>query len=273
MSHKVTLFNNGQTPNPIKVGILLEELGVDYAIVEKELDDGPNGVKGKDFLKINPNGRVPAIIDHSNNDHVVWESAAILLYLGERFDPSKKLVGNTLEERSEVWEWLTFQISGLGPFQGQVFWFKFYHPVKNLDQSVIDRYKNEVLRLFGVYEKRLEEHEWLALDRFTVADIATYTWVTVSPHADLDLSKFPKLSAWHERVKALPSVEKAYAKGQPASLPSESRRQERACTRYISKELRAVLNTSFNPISLIFPSMNDPFKLVCAAMENEPKLL
>jgi len=129
---------------------------------------------------------MPAIIDHSNNDKVVWESGAILLYIAERFDPTGRFVGKALEEKSEVWQWLFFQVrqspflrtsdltltqvSGLGPSMGQMYWFKNYHPVKDLHPSVVQRYRDETYRIFGVLEKRLaEEGEWLALKRFTIA--------------------------------------------------------------------------------------------------------
>ncbi|KIJ36087.1 hypothetical protein M422DRAFT_261634 [Sphaerobolus stellatus SS14] len=216
MTPKVTLFGhvNLQAPNPPKIAILLEALGVEYEIVNKELGDGPNGIKGEDFLKINPNGRLPALIDHTNDDFAVWESGAILLYVAERFDPSGKFIGRTLKERAEVWEWLIFQLSGLGPMQGQYFWFMKYHPVKNLDQSVSDRYKNEVHRLYGVYEKQLEKHDWVALDRFTVADMANYPWLRTASYAGFDLTKFPKLEAYIARLGALPSIKKVYDKAQ-----------------------------------------------------------
>ncbi|KIJ53970.1 hypothetical protein M422DRAFT_24965 [Sphaerobolus stellatus SS14] len=212
MAPKVTLFGHGQTPNPPKIAILLEELGVEYELVNKEMNDGPNGIKGEAFLKINPNGRVPALIDHTNDDFAVWESGAILLYVAERFDPSGKFTGKTLKERAEVWEWLIFQLSGLGPMKGQFFWFLRYHPVKDIDQSVSDRYKNEVYRLYGVYEKQLEKHDWIALDRFTVADMANYPWLRAASYGGFDLTKFPKLEAYIARLAALPSVKTVYEK-------------------------------------------------------------
>ncbi|KAF8589630.1 glutathione S-transferase [Ramaria rubella] len=213
MVPKVTLYTSGLVPNPIKVAILLEELEIEYAIVKKDFGDGPNGVKAADFLKINPNGRVPALIDHTNNDHTVWESGAILLYVAERFDPTHKFLGETLEERSQVWEWLFFQVSGLGPTAGQVAWFLRRHPVKDLDPSVIERYRNETYRIYGVLEKRLEkEGEWIALNRFTVADIANYPWVNLVEFIELSFDGFPKLAMYRERMKALPSVQKALAK-------------------------------------------------------------
>ncbi|GJJ10442.1 hypothetical protein Clacol_004668 [Clathrus columnatus] len=233
---KITLFGHGKTPNPHKVLILLEELGVDYEIVQKELNDSPNGIKHENFTKINPNGRVPAIIDHTNDDFVVWESGTILSYLAERFESTGKYLGKSLKERTEVSEWLAFQISGNGPIQGQVFWFKFYHPVKGLDQSVYDRYLNETLRVYGVLEKRLSEpgREYIALDRLTIAgtsnnnsfnrehqrvsdetsipDIAFYAWVSIAGNADISTDKFPKLQAYVSKLAELPSFKAAASK-------------------------------------------------------------
>ncbi|GJJ05967.1 hypothetical protein Clacol_000154 [Clathrus columnatus] len=211
---KITLFSHGKTPNPHKVLILLEELSVDYEIVQKELNDGPNGIKHENFTKYNPNGRLPAIIDHTNDDFVVWESAAILSYLAERFEFTGKYLGKTLKERTEVSEWLAFQISGNGPIQGQIFWFKFFHPVKNLDQSVYDRYINETLRVYGVLEKRLSEpgREYIALDRLTIADIAFYTWVSIAAPPDIPIDNFPKLQAYVSKLAELPSFKAAASK-------------------------------------------------------------
>ncbi|GJJ08951.1 hypothetical protein Clacol_003171 [Clathrus columnatus] len=211
-SHQITLFHHGIAPNPPKVAILLEELGISYKLVKKEFGDGENGVKAPDFLAINPNGRVPAIIDHTNNDKIVWESGAILIYLTERFDTSGKYTGKNLDEKAEVWEWLIFQLSGLGPMHGQIGYFKRLHPVKNLDQSVYDRFINETYRVYGVLNKRLENREWIALDRFTIADMSFYTWLYLAPLSELSFDGFPHLKAYKERIAKLPSVEIVYKK-------------------------------------------------------------
>lgn len=207
-----TLYSSGTTPNPAKVGILLEELNLSYKIINRKFGDGPDGVKASDFLAINPNGRVPALIDHSNNEKIIWESAAILYYIAEKYDNSGKFLGKNIDEKAEVMQWLTFQVSGMGPMQGQVNYFRRLHPVKDLDQSVYDRFNNETYRVWNVFEKRLEGKEWLALDRFTVADIAVFTWLKVAPNGGLDLSKFPKLQAYYDRILEMPSVKAAYEK-------------------------------------------------------------
>ncbi|GJJ09225.1 hypothetical protein Clacol_003447 [Clathrus columnatus] len=223
---QVTLFCSGLAPNPLKVAILLEELGVSYKLIKKEFGDGENRVKAPSFLAINPNGRVPAIIDHTNSDKIVWESAAILLYVAEQFDNSGKYDGENLDEKAVIWEWLMFQISGLGPIQGQVAHFKYYHPVKNLDQSVYDRFINETYRVFSVLEKRLEKQEWIALDRFTIAevdintgdmlDMAFYPWLIGASYMDLSFDSFPHLKAYVDRISKIPSVETAYKQLQTA---------------------------------------------------------
>lgn len=200
------------TPNPSKVVILLEELGIPYITIQKEFGDGPSGVKAPDFLKINPNGRVPAIIDHANGHKIVWESGAILYYLAEKYDISGKYFGKNLDEKAEVMKWLMFQVSGLGPMQGQVHYFNNTHPEKNLHPSVYERFRDETHRIWSVFEKRLEHREWLALNRFTIADIAVYTWLKVAPYGNLDLSGFPKLKAYFDKISEVNSVKVAYAR-------------------------------------------------------------
>ncbi|KIJ44056.1 hypothetical protein M422DRAFT_30595 [Sphaerobolus stellatus SS14] len=211
MGPKVTLFTLSVAPNPAKVVILLEELGIEYRIVPKEVGNGPNGVKNDDFLRVTPNGRVPALIDHTNEDFIVWESGAILLYVAERFDTTGSFIGKTLKERAEVWQWLMFQLSGIGPMQGQHYFFRKSNQVK-VDQSVYDRYLNETYRIYGVLEKQLETHEWIGLDRFTIADMANYPWLWLADLCDIERSKFPKVEAYFRRIKSLPSVIRAYEK-------------------------------------------------------------
>ncbi|KAF8583243.1 glutathione S-transferase [Ramaria rubella] len=218
---KVTLFVHGIGPNPLKVAILLEELNVEYDAVTKELDDSPNGIKAPNFLKINPNGRLPALIDHTNNNHIVWESGAILLYVAERFDNTHKYIGNTLEERSEVWEWLFLQVSGLGPSQGQVNWFLRHHPIKDLHPSVLERYRTETYRIYGILEERLENNKWVALGRFTVADMANYPWLNNIGLSDLSLANYPKLTEYYTRMQMRHSIRKAYANIVPVHVTNK----------------------------------------------------
>ncbi|GJJ09207.1 hypothetical protein Clacol_003429 [Clathrus columnatus] len=207
-----TLYSSGTTPNPAKAAILFEELGLSYKVIHKDFGDGSNGVKAADYLKINPNGRVPSIIDHKNNDKIVWESGAVLFYLAEKYDTAGKYLGTNIDEKTEVMQWVIFQVSGMGPMQGSVNYFRHLHPVKNLDQSVYDRFTNETYRVWNVLEQRLEGREWLALDRFTVADIAVYTWLKVAPFGGLEISRFPRLEAYFNRISEFGTVKVAYEK-------------------------------------------------------------
>lgn len=122
MAPQVTLYSHrGPGPNPFKVAILLEKLGLEYEVVALDFgDDAENGVKGKKFLAVNPNGRVPAIVDHQANDFVVWESGAILYYLVEKYDKEGKFFGKSIDEKTTTMQWLTHQLSGLGPTQGNL---------------------------------------------------------------------------------------------------------------------------------------------------------
>ncbi|GJJ09206.1 hypothetical protein Clacol_003428 [Clathrus columnatus] len=209
---KLSVYVSGITPNPAKVIILLEELGISYITVQKEFGDGLKGVKAPDFLKINPNGRVPAIIDHANGNKIVWESAAILYYLSEKYDASGKYSGTNLDEKTEVMQWLVFQVSGMGPMQGQLNYFKHRHPVKGLHHSVYDRFRDESYHVWRVLEERLKDRQWLALDRFTIADIAVYTWLRVAHVGELDFKGFPKLKAYFDKISEFSSVKVTYAR-------------------------------------------------------------
>lgn len=116
-----TLYSHkGPGPNPLKAAILLQKLGLTYDVVALDFgDDAEKGVKGK-FLKVNPNGRVPALVDHQNKDFTIWESGAILYYIVEKYDTSGTFFGKSTDDKSVVMQWLTHQLSGLGPAQGQV---------------------------------------------------------------------------------------------------------------------------------------------------------
>lgn len=122
MAPQFTLYSHrGPGPNPLKAAILLEKLGLTYDVIALDFsNDSEKGVKGSKFLKLNPNGRVPALVDHQNKDFTVWESGAILYYLVEKYDKDGKFFGTNAEDRAVVMQWLTHQLSGLGPAQGQV---------------------------------------------------------------------------------------------------------------------------------------------------------
>src|SRR5690349_5065138 len=157
------------TPNGWKISIALEELGLPYTV--KPISLSKLEQKEEWFLKINPNGRIPAIIDHDNGDFQVFESGAILIYLAEK---TGKLLPTEPKARSRVLQWLMFQMSGLGPMMGQANVFFRYAPEKI--PYAIERYQREVRRLFEVLDTRLGEAEYLAGD-YSIADIANWSWV------------------------------------------------------------------------------------------------
>ncbi|MFM7735706.1 MAG: glutathione S-transferase family protein, partial [Alphaproteobacteria bacterium] len=162
-------FYTSATPNGHKVSIALEELELPYEVHAINLMSGDQ--KKPEFTRINPNGRIPAIVDRDAGDFAVFESGAILIYLDEK---TGRLLPADPKGRSRVIQWLMFQMSGVGPMMGQANVFFRYFPEKI--QPAIDRYQNECRRLFEVLDGRLGESEWLA-DDYSIADIATWPWV------------------------------------------------------------------------------------------------
>ena len=159
------------TPNGWKVSITLEELSIPYKVKEIDLIKGDQ--KKKSFLKINPNGRIPAIIDRGENNLDIFESGAIMIYLAEK---TGKLLPSDPTKKSEVLQWLMFQMGGVGPMMGQANVFYRYFPEKL--QSVIDRYQNESKRLFTVIDKHLQSNQYLA-QYFSIADIANWSCIRI----------------------------------------------------------------------------------------------
>eukprot|EP01112_Ceratiomyxa_fruticulosa_P023230 TRINITY_DN879_c0_g1_i4.p1 TRINITY_DN879_c0_g1~~TRINITY_DN879_c0_g1_i4.p1 ORF type:complete len:238 (-),score=66.34 TRINITY_DN879_c0_g1_i4:125-838(-) len=198
-----TLYT-ASTPNGTKISIALEELGLKYET--KTIDLGKNEQKEEWFLKINPNGRIPALVDHKNGDFNVFESGAILLYLVERYDPEGKLYPKDGNARSEVVQWLMFQMAGVGPMQGQAHHFYRYAPEKI--EYGIKRYQDETKRLYSVLERQLSTSDYLAANQFTIADIATFTWVRFHFWAGVSLESFPHVQKWIDRIEARPAVQK-----------------------------------------------------------------
>lgn len=186
------------TPNGFKISIALEELGLPYAV--HALDLGAVEQKKPEFLKINPNGRIPAIVDRDAGDFAVFESGAILIYLAEK---TGKLMPADIKGRSTVLQWLMFQMSGVGPMQGQAHVFLRYFDEKL--PSVISRYQNETKRLYRVLDARLADREWLA-DDYSIADIATWPWVRSHDWAGVAIDDLPHLQAWCDRMAARPAA-------------------------------------------------------------------
>src|SRR5262245_40125524 len=180
------------TPNGWKASIMLEEIGLPYTVHPVKLQEGQQ--KESWYLKINPNGRIPAIIDRDEDDFAVFESGAILIYLAEK---TGRLLPADRRKRSEVIQWLMFQMGGIGPMQGQANVFFRYAPEKI--QYAIDRYQKETARLYGVLDHQLADREFIAGD-YSIADIATWPWVRIHAWAGLETDGMPHLSRWLETM-------------------------------------------------------------------------
>ena len=194
------------TPNGWKISIMLEEAQMDYKVIPVNLGAGDQ-FKPK-FLKISPNNRMPAIVDSDGpggEEISVFESGAILMYLGEK---SGKFFPQSDKERIKVLEWLFWQIGGLGPMAGQVSHFVNYAPNFPGDHSYSEkRYKNEYDRLLGVMDMVLEEREFLAGD-YSIADMASFPWVTAYKRYEVDLDSFKNVRRWFDAIKSRPAVRK-----------------------------------------------------------------
>ena len=188
------------TPNGHKVSIALEELQLPYSLHALSFDRKEQ--KSPAFLKINPNGRIPAIVDRDNDDFAVFESGAILLYLAEK---TGQLIPSDAKGRSRVIQWLMFQMGGVGPMQGQANVFYRYFPEKL--QGPIDRYQHETRRLYEVLDGRLGEAEFLAGD-YSIADIATYPWVRIHDWAGVSVEGLEHLQRWMQAMAERPAVQR-----------------------------------------------------------------
>ncbi|QRN99445.1 glutathione S-transferase N-terminal domain-containing protein [Archangium violaceum] len=188
------------TPNGWKVSVTLEELGLPYTV--HPVDIGKGVQKQPWFLKINPNGRIPAIVDREEADFAVFESGAIMLYLAEK---AGKLLPADRKGRSRVTQWLMFQMAGVGPMQGQANVFFRYFPEKI--PAAIERYQNETRRLYTVLDTRLGESEYLAGD-YSIADIANWAWVRIHGWAGVSVDGLPNLQRWLAAIEQRPAAQK-----------------------------------------------------------------
>lgn len=187
------------TPNGWKASVALEELGLDYEVHAVDLLSGAQ--RAPDYLALNPNGRIPTIVDRDAGDFAVFESGAILIYLAEK---TGRLMPADAKGRSLVLQWLMFQMGGIGPMMGQANVFHRYFPEKI--QVVIDRYQGESGRLFGVLDRRLADHEWLAGD-YSIADIANWCWVRTHKWSGVDIAPFEHLQRWVAAIAARPAAQ------------------------------------------------------------------
>ncbi|MEO8062264.1 MAG: glutathione S-transferase N-terminal domain-containing protein [Pseudomonadota bacterium] len=199
------------TLNGWKVSIALEELALPYTLRQISLSKLEQ--KEAWFLKINPNGRIPAIIDHDNDDFAVFESGAILIYLAEK---TGRLLPTEVKARSRVMQWLMFQMGGVGPMMGQANVFFRYAPEKI--PYAIDRYQREVRRLFEVMERQLAGNPYIAGGDYSIADIALWSWVAGHEWSGVGIEGLPHLLRWLDLIGARPAVIKGRAVPPPADI-------------------------------------------------------
>jgi GST-like protein len=202
------------TPNGHKITLFLEEAGLPYRIVPVDIGRGEQFAE--ELLSISPNNRMPAIVDPEPADGgapvSVFESGAILIYLAEK---TGRFMPADLRGRKAVLEWLFWQVGGLGPMAGQNHHFVQYAP-EQLPYA-IERYVKETNRLYGVLERRLQRHAFLAGDDYSIADMASYPWVVPWKRQQQNLDDFPNLRRWFEAIRTRPATARAYEKGEPYS--------------------------------------------------------
>ncbi len=191
-------LHTAATPNGHKISIALEELGLPYQL--RVLDLAANEQKQPEFLALNPNGRIPVIVDHDEDDFVVFESGAILVYLAEK---TGRLMPLDVKGRSQVMQWLMFQMGGIGPMMGQANVFFRYFPEKI--PAAIDRYQGECKRLFRVLDGHLKDREYLAGD-YSIADIANWAWVRTHRWSGVEIDELPHLRRWRDAIRVRPAV-------------------------------------------------------------------
>jgi GSH-dependent disulfide-bond oxidoreductase len=195
------------TPNGYKVSILLEELGWKYNVIPVNIGKGEQFKP--EFLKISPNNRIPAMVDHEGpggQPIAIFESGAMLMYIAEK--AGWKFMPQDLRRRYEVVEWLMFQMASVGPMLGQAHHFRRYAPEKL--PYAIDRYTNEAKRIYGVIDKRLGEVPYLA-GEYSIADMATYPWLRAHNWQGQKLEDFPNLKKWYDAIEARAAVQRGCA--------------------------------------------------------------
>jgi GSH-dependent disulfide-bond oxidoreductase len=208
------------TPNGWKASITLEELAIPYKV--RRIDFEKREQKEPWYLKINPNGRIPTIVDHGNGGFAVFESGALMIYLAEK---AGKLLPADVKGRSLVIQWLMFQMGGIGPMMGQANVFYRYAPERI--PYAIDRYQREVRRLFEVLDTRLSDHEFLAGD-YSIADIASWAWVRGYKWSGVSLDGLPHLTRWLEAIGTRPAVKRGCDVPEPVDLDEMVRKADEA---------------------------------------------
>lgn len=210
------------TPNGHKVHIMLEEIGLDYTAHPINIGNGDQFQA--EFLKISPNNKIPAIVDQNGpgGDPIsVFESGAILIYLAEK---TGQLMPADARRRVQVLEWLMFQMGGIGPMLGQAHHFIKYAP-QRIDYAV-KRYSNEANRLYGVLDKRLSRHEYVAADEYTIADIAIFPWLRSYTDQGVELDEYANVRRWFDAINERPAVKRGLqvlAKEREAAVVDEDK--------------------------------------------------
>lgn len=199
------------TPNGHKVTMFLEEAGLPYKLIPVNISKGEQFDPA--FLKIAPNNRIPALVDHEPADGgeplALFESGAMLLYLAEK---TGRFLPEDLRRRQETLQWLFWQMGGLGPMAGQNHHFGTYAPEKL--PYAIERYVGETGRLYGVLNKRLADREFIVGDAYTIADMACYPWIVPHERQQQNLADFPHLQRWFQDIAQRPGTQRAYARAQ-----------------------------------------------------------
>ncbi|MDX1581170.1 MAG: glutathione S-transferase N-terminal domain-containing protein [Alphaproteobacteria bacterium] len=230
------------TPNTWKVSIMLEETGLDYTVKPVNIMVGEQFEP--EFLKISPNNRVPAIVDHdvkgpNGQPLSIFESGAILIHLAEK---TGKFWPTEPYQRAKVMEWVMWQMGGLGPMGGQANHFRAYAPEQI--QYAIDRYTNEVARLWDMLDFQLEGRDWIANNEYSIADMACWGWITLWELQGQDLGDTPNLKRWFEAMGERPAVKRAYEIGRdiaatPGQISDDAKKLLYSQTRENMRELRS----------------------------------
>jgi GST-like protein len=190
------------TPNGRKISIMLEELGLEYTV--KPINIIKDEQFSDSFLKISPNNKIPAIIDH-DNDTTLMESGAILLYLANKY---KKFLPHSIDDRNKCIEWLFFQAASQGPMLGQAHHFLKFN--KGKSEYAENRYKKEAERLYEVMDKRLSVSDYLGGNEYSIADISSWPWVARFDWHQIEITKFQHVSRWYKQISQRSAVLKGY---------------------------------------------------------------
>lgn len=220
MNDRDILLYTAATPNGWKASVMLEELGVPYDVHPIDLAMGEQ--KSASYVAINPNGRVPAIVDRSNGDFAVFESGAILIYLAQKYG---RFLPSGRDAQSRVIQWLMFQMGGVGPMMGQANVFFRYLPEKI--PVAIARYQSECRRLFEVLDTQLQGRDFIC-DEFSIADIAHWCWVRLYDWGGIDVSGLDSLLAWEARMAKRPGCRRGIEVPEPAGLLDENNKHVQA---------------------------------------------